>query len=57
VIWRDRTLQFELKIRKMFYNEELSYFDNEIIFTKTVVINPTIDQIKEGKALMLRIEK
>jgi len=41
----------------MFYNEELSYFDNEIIFTKTVVINPTIDQIKEGKALMLRIEK
>jgi hypothetical protein len=39
----------------MFYNEELSYFDNEIVFTKTIVVNPTPEQIIEGKALMLKI--
>ena len=40
VLSKENTLNFTLKIRKMFYNEELNYFDNEILVTKAISVNP-----------------
>ena len=54
---KEETLSFTLKIKKMYFNEEMNYFDNEALLTKTVTINPTAELLREGKNVMVRLEK
>jgi hypothetical protein len=41
----------------MYFNEEINYFDNELLITKDVSINPTVELLKSGKNIMVKLEK
>lgn len=38
---------FTLKIKKMFYNEEMNFLDNEVLVTKKMAINPDTKTVLE----------
>lgn len=54
---KEETLNFTITLRKMCFNQDLNFFDNEVLMTKEVSINPTAAILKANKSVMVRLEK
>jgi hypothetical protein len=39
----------------MYFNQELNYFDNDILVSKSISINPNADMLKNSKNVMIRL--
>jgi hypothetical protein len=52
----EKGIEVRVSLRKMHYNEEMHYFDNEVLLEKVIIVNPSGDQLKMEKCLFLQVE-